>query len=460
MTNEKTICAISTPLGNGGIAVVRMSGKDSLKILQKVTTRDVSKIEPRKLYLSNINAENFNDKALVVYFKAPNSYTSEDMVEIQCHGGVVIAKGILNSLIENGATLALAGEFTKRAFLNGKVSLEQAEGVIDMINAESEQAVKAGYNLLNGKLFTEIKNLQSGLTDCLAEIDVSMDYPEEDIEYIATEKVGKVLDKTIENTKKLLETSKTGKQVKSGIDVLIVGKPNVGKSSLLNSLLGYDRAIVTDIAGTTRDTVEESYEFGGMSFNLIDTAGIHESSNLVEKMGIEKAVKQLDSADIVLVVLDSSIGLSKEDEFILDKTKNYKTIYVLNKTDLAICQNVIDSVKKIIDIDNHAHQKQIIEISALKHANIQNLKAMLFDMVVDKNILGNQILITNARHEEALKNALTSLQNAKNSLAQNLSLDLVALDIKQAWNYLGNITGETSSEEIVDRIFEKFCLGK
>lgn len=454
---NKTICAISTPLGNGGIAIVRMSGKDSLKILQKITDAKVSEFEPRKLYLCKIKTENFNDKALLVYFKNPNSFTGEDMVEIQCHGGIVISKGILNTLIKNGATLAQAGEFTKRAFINGKVSLDEAEGVIDMINAESEQAVKAGYNLLSGKLFDEIKILKDSLTDCIAEIDVSMDYPEEDIEYIAQNKVAKVVKKTIEKTKQLLSTAKTGKQVKNGIDVAIIGKPNVGKSSLLNALIGYDRAIVTNIAGTTRDTVEESYQFNGISFNLIDTAGIHESQNIVEKIGIQKAEEVLKAVDIILVVLDSSIGLSKDDKYILSLTQNYKTIYALNKTDLDICKTVKSEIEKQI---KSSFDKQIVEISALKMNNIQLLKQKLFDMVVDKNILSNQLLITSTRHEEALINALDSLEKASQSLQNNLSLDLVCLDLKDAWTSLGEITGETSSEEIVDRIFAKFCLGK
>ena len=457
---NKTICAISTPLGNGGIAVVRMSGKESKKILQKLVDVKVSSFEPRKLYLTNVKAEGFNDKALVVYFEAPHSYTGEDMVEIQCHGGVVIAKGILDSLISNGAILAQAGEFTKRAFLNGKISLEQDEGVIDMINAESEQAVKAGYNLVSGKLFEKIKSLKDSLTDYIAEIDVSMDYPEEDIEYIASQKVKKILEQSIVKTMELLDTAKTGRQVKNGVNVVILGKPNVGKSSLLNSLIGYDRAIVTDIAGTTRDTVEESFSYNGMSFNLIDTAGIHESNNVVEKIGIEKAEDSIKLADIVLVVLDASIGLSKDDEYILEKTKNSKTIYVLNKTDLDICKTVIGSIKEKINYTKRDSEKYIIEISALKNSHIQDLKQKIFDMVVDKNILSSGLLITNARHEEALKNALASLKQALKNLDENLSLDLVCLDIKQAWDSLGKITGETSTEEIVDRIFEKFCLGK
>ena len=451
---EKTICAISTPIGNGGISIVRLSGKDSFKVLSKICNKK-DNYEPRKLYLTNIKAEHFSDKALVVQFTAPNSYTGEDMAEIQCHGGVTIAKGILNALIKNGAKLAEPGEFTKRAFLNGKLSLEEAEGVIDMINAESDEAVKAGYNLMSGKLFEQIKLLKDNLTTCIAEIDVSMDYPEEDIEYTASTKIKKVLENSLAKTKNLISTSKTGKQIKNGINVLIIGKPNVGKSSLLNSLLGYNRAIVTNIAGTTRDTVEESYQFNGISFNLIDTAGIHESNNVVEKMGIEKAENEIKKADIILVVLDASIGLSKDDKYILEITKRYKTLYVLNKTDLDICKSVIDTIKS-----KYNAQDKVIEISALKNNNIDKLKQKIFDTVIDKKILSSQLLITNARHEEALMDAENSLTKALESLKNNLSLDLVCLDVKDAWNSLGKITGETSNEEIVDRIFEKFCLGK
>lgn len=451
---NKTICAISTPLGNGGISIVRISGKDAFKIASAICDKK-DQYEARKLYLTKVSTKNFCDHALVVHFNQPFSYTGEDMAEIQCHGGIVIANGILDALVENGAVLAQAGEFTKRAFLNGKLSLEQAEGVIDMINAESEQAVKAGYNLMSGKLFEQIKLLKDQLTTCIAEIDVSMDYPEEDIEFVASTKVKNVLENSLKTTNKLISTNKTGKIVKNGINVLIIGKPNVGKSSLLNALLGYNRAIVTDIAGTTRDTVEESYNYNGISFNLIDTAGIHESTNVVERLGIEKAEEQMKSADIILVVLDASIGLSADDEYILEKTKTFKTLYALNKTDLDICKAVIDHVK-----NKYLATDRIIEISALKDNHILELKQKLFDMVVDTNMLSSNLLITNARHLEALKDAQNSLQKALESINSSISLDLVCLDIKDAWNSLGKITGETSTEQIVDRIFEKFCLGK
>ena len=443
---ENTICAISTPIGNGGISIVRISGENCVKIAQTITSKNINNFEPRKLYLTKINTLHFNDMALVVYFKAPNSYTGEDMIEIQCHGGIQIAKGILNSLLKNGAKLADAGEFTKRAFVNGKTSLEKAEGVIDMINAESEASVKAGYNLLSGKLFEKISTLQNYLTDCLAEMEVILDYPEEDIDYVNNNKISLNLNKALANIEDLLKTCQTGKLVKNGINVLILGRPNVGKSSLLNALLGYDRAIVTNIAGTTRDTLEESYNYNGLTFNVIDTAGIRESDNIVESIGIKKAEESLKIADIVLVVLDSSEKLTEEDEKIIKLCENHKVIFVLNKSDL--------------DTKIDKNMQNFIEISALKLENINNLKEKVYNTVVDSNILNSQVLITNTRHENALINAKNSIINALENIKMESSLDLIILEVKQAWLELGTITGETSNEEIINTIFSKFCLGK
>lgn len=443
---NKTICAISTPIGNGGISIVRISGSKSIDICQNLTTKNLLKIEPRKLYLTNISAENFKDNALIVYFKAPFSYTGEDMIEIQCHGGIQVAKGILNSLIKNGATLAEAGEFTKRAFINGKISLDKAEGVIDMINAENEASVKAGYNLLSGKLFEKINSLQSYLTDCLAEMEVILDYPEEDIDYLNNKKIKECLTKTLYEINELLKTCSTGRIVKNGINVLILGRPNVGKSSLLNALLGYDRAIVTNIAGTTRDTIEESYNFNNLTFNVIDTAGIRESKNIVESIGIKKAEQSLEIADIVLIVLDGSEKITEEDKKIIELCKNKKVIFVINKNDL---DNKLD-----IKLNN------FVKISALKLENINNLKQKIYDLVVDSNILNSQILITNTRHETALQNAKNSILNSLTNLDNQESLDLIILEVKQAWLELGTITGLTSNEEIINTIFSKFCLGK
>ena len=332
MEKEKTICAISTPIGNGGISVVRMSGAKSKQILQKITTLDTKKMTPRKMYLSKIKSENFEEQALVVWFEEPLSYTGEEMVEIQCHGGIVIANGILNELLKNGAKLAESGEFTKRAFVNGKMSLDSAEGVIDMINAQSEEAVKAGYNLLIGKLRERVNEIQSHLTESQAKIEVALDYPEEDIDYSTAKEIMAEIKTAKTKIDELIATADTGRLVKNGINVLILGKPNAGKSSLLNALVGYNRAIVTDVAGTTRDTVEGNYTYKNLSFNVIDTAGIREAESIVEQIGIERAEENVKSADIILVVLDGSRPVEKEDETILSMVKDKIVLYVINCT--------------------------------------------------------------------------------------------------------------------------------
>ncbi len=443
---NQTICAISTPIGNGGISVVRMSGTKSKDILQKLITFDVLTMEDRKMYLTTIKTENFLEQALVVCFFAPNSYTGEDVVEIQCHGGVQIAKGILNELLKCGGVLAEAGEFTKRAFINGKLSLEQAEGVIDMINAESDLAVKAGYNLLSGKLFEKVKEMQNNLTLVQAQIEVALDYPDQDLEFSTTQQIKEKLTQTLNSLIELIKTAQTGMQIKDGINVLILGKPNVGKSSLLNAMLGFDRAIVTDVPGTTRDTLEEFYSFSGINFKVTDTAGIRESDNEVEKIGIFRAKQAIEVADIILAVLDLSKPLEDEDKSLLNLVKNKCVLYVLNKSDLN---------KKMFETF-----RPNITISAIKQENIEKLKQKIYDTVIDKNMLNSQILITNLRHLEILKNTKICLENAVDEIDKNESLDLIALDTKSAWVSLGEITGETSTEKIIDTIFSKFCLGK
>ena len=446
MEKNKTICAISTPIGNGGISVVRLSGNKSKKILQKITPLDTDKMEARKMYLTKIHTKNFDEQALVVWFKEPYSYTGEEMVEIQCHGGIIIANGILNELLAKGATLAESGEFSKRAFINGKMSLDSAEGVIDMINAQSEEAVKAGYSLLSGKLKERVEEIQQALTDCQAKLEVAIDYPEEDIEYSTAQEIKGDIETANKKIQELLDTAGTGRLVKNGINVLILGKPNAGKSSLLNALVGYNRAIVTDIAGTTRDTVEDTYTYKNMSFNVIDTAGIRKAESIVEQLGIERAEQLVKNSDIILVVLDGSRPIEADDKKILALVKDKFVLYVINKIDLP---------KKI-----NATFDKMIEVSALRREKVESLKEDIYNLVVDKNMLSGGLLITNTRHVNALTRANNSLKNALEELALNTPLDLVATDIKTAWLALGEITGKNSNQEIIDTIFSKFCLGK
>ena len=441
MKNESTIVAISTPVGTGGISIIRMSGCDALKIAKKVF-KSKKELSPRQMVLGEISTQNFNEKCMCVYFKEPNSFTGEDMVEFQCHGGVSLTNGVLNELLEQGATLATNGEFSKRAFLNGKLNLSQAEGMIDMINAESEAEIRAGYELLKGHLAEQVQKLQDELKDLIAEIEVSFDYPENDYEDVTKVKAEKVLKDINNQIKSLLKTSTTGKVIKDGVNVLIIGEPNVGKSSLLNALLNENKAIVTSTAGTTRDVIEGKYLYKGVKFNLIDTAGIHETNDEIESIGIEKAKQFIDSADIILHIIDSSIVNNQDSEIIkLLKNKTYYTIK--NKID---CGDKNKSIKGI-------------EISAKTKKGIEELKEFLYTRIFEENINQNGIMLTNQRHIESLKKSQNYIENALKNI-DFVPLDVLSVDINASWQALGEITGQTSSEDIIDTIFSKFCLGK
>ncbi len=448
-----TICAISTPIGVGGIAIIRLSGKDSLNISKRVFTSksfDYNTIEPRKMYLGTFTTHNFTEKCIMVYFKSPYSYTGEDLVEFQCHGGVKLAEGILQELINNGAVLAEGGEFTKRAFINGKLSLDEAEGVIDVINSESDSEIRAGYNLMQGNLHKKIVKIQSELKDCIAKLEVSMDYPEENLEEETKQNVDIELKNIKNELVRLYNTSNTGMSIKNGTKILILGKSNVGKSSLMNALLEYDRAIVTNIKGTTRDILEEIYIYKGAKFVLIDTAGIRESSDIVENIGIEKAKNLINESDIILFVIDGSEQLDSQDYNILKLIRDKNNIIlVINKSD-----NKIVADYNLLDID-----KKCI-ISAKNNENIIKLKDMIYDLIFDKSILSSNILLTNLRHINIVKAAIELTDVAISSIGSNINLDLCSIDIKNIWLKLGEITGETEVEEIIDTIFSKFCVGK
>lgn len=444
---EDTICAIATPVGNGGISIIRLSGNNSLNIATSIfTARDFGQetVEPRKLYLGKIIDGDFKEHCLAVYFKSPSSYTGEDVVEFQCHGGTFVCNKILDMLINKGARLADPGEFSKRAFVNGKMSLDKAEGVIDIINAKTESEAKAGFDLVNGELYKEVTKIQKMLTDMLAEIEVSLDYPEQDIEYETAESINNRLKDIRLTLSNLLETSKYGRVVKDGVNVVILGKPNVGKSSLMNALLNYDRAIVTEIAGTTRDTLQESYIYKDMRVNITDTAGLHESDDIVEKIGIEKAKESINNADIILLVLDGSNKLSQEDKDNLKLIEGKKAFVIVNKSDL----------DKQIDYDG-----EIISISAKDKLGIEKIKEKIYQTIKDELVVPADIVLTNKRHQLAVADAIKCIDTALNNIF-DISLDCVSMDIKSAWQKLGEITGETTGEDIIDAIFSKFCLGK
>ncbi len=445
MTFEN-IAAISTALSASGVAVLRISGQNPLSIAEKMFIPTgktaVKDFEPYKMYVGEIIADGFTDFGMCVYFKGPKSFTGEDVVEFHTHGGIAITKGVLQKILSLGARLATNGEFTKRAFLNGKLSLSSAEGLIDMINSESVSGVKAGYYLYRENLTNEITALQEKITDALAQIDVDMDFPEEDLEQTSTEQVEQSLQSVIDSIDKLLSTYRTGRTLKEGVSVAIVGKPNTGKSSILNALLNYDKAIVSDVAGTTRDVVEGSVDISGVRFNFSDTAGIRDSSDKIEEIGVSLSKRVLEQSDVVLFVMDAS-DITCQDDEIYSVVKDKNLIVAVNKTDKA-------SVK-----DDRAD----VYVSALKKENLQSLKQLLYDRTIGQGMDVNGDFLCEERHYNALVRAREKLAFALGAIG-SVSLDLLALDIKDGWDALGEISGKTATEEIINTIFSKFCVGK
>lgn len=446
---EDTICAISTPLGSGGIAVVRLSGPAAIPIADQIFRAKnflPSRFKPRELVLGELTTTDFIEKCMCVVFRKPNSFTGENLVEFQVHGGPKLAVNVLRECTSRGARIAAKGEFSKRAFLNGKASLDKLEGMIDMINAESDAELRAAEMLSSGKLSAETNKLAKGLVDILAEIEVGIDYPEEDIEETTLGKIRKITEEIELKIKKLLATSAAGRFIRHGVLALIVGRPNVGKSSLLNQLLEKERAIVTEIAGTTRDTVEDSFSVFGVKFNLVDTAGIHQTGDFIENIGIEKATKLVKAADLILFVVDESEELSADDKTILKLLENKNVIVVKNKTDK----------KKF----THEFGLPSVETNAKKGEGIEELKKVMFEKAQLASVDFSGVILTNERHVQALEKTQRALQSALLEIDKKNTLDIVAFFLKAAYDALGEITGTSSSEEIIDAIFAKFCVGK
>ena len=443
---SENIAAISTALSASGVAVIRISGSTPLDIAEKmfvpVGKTKVKDFEPYKMYVGEIVADGFSDFGLCVYFKGPKSFTGEDVVEFHSHGGVAITRGILQKILSLGARLAGNGEFTKRAFMNGKLSLSSAEGLIDMINSESVSGVKAGYYLYREKLTNEVNALQDMITDVLAEIDADMDFPEEDLEKSSESVAVSTIKEVLTRIEALIKTYRTGRTLKNGVKVGIVGKPNTGKSSILNALLDFDRAIVSDVAGTTRDIVEGNVDIGGVRFNFSDTAGIREGADKVEEIGVMLSKKVLEESDLILFVLDGS-AVNEEDENIYSLVKDKNLLFAVNKTDKS----------------DYTDDRADIYVSALKKSNIEELKQMIFDKTVGSGIDLNGDFLCEERHYAALCRAKEKLTAGLNGIGL-VPLDILAIDLKDGWDALGEISGRTATEDIINDIFSKFCVGK
>lgn len=444
--NERTIAALSTPQGVGGIAVIRISGSDAVEICDKIFkgSKKLANSETHTIHYGHIvSGDKVIDEVLVAVMRAPRTYTREDVVEISTHGGAVASKLVLEELIKAGAYPAEPGEFTKRAFLNGRIDLSQAEGIIDIINSKTAMEERNALSQAGGGLSKEIETMRASLVNLAARMQVAIDYPDEDLEDVTLDEIGELIRENIEKTNKLLATTDSGRVLKNGIKTAIVGKPNVGKSSLLNCMAKFDRAIVTDIAGTTRDVIEEFVNFGGVPLVLLDTAGIHETEDVVEKIGVERSKKAIREAELVILMLDLSRILDEEDRELLEMTKDKKRIIVANKSD----------IKTVAFTD-------AIEISVKTGDGIDKLSEEIRSLYSFGELETSGLVITNLRHVSSLTRVKETLQRAIDAVENGLPQDLAALDIYAAIDFLGEITGDTVSESIVSEIFHSFCVGK
>lgn len=453
---ERTIAAISTPAGVGGIAVIRISGTEAIAIADKVFSGSITDAPTHTVHYGYIldGRGGKIDEVLVTVMRAPKTFTREDVVEISTHGGMAAPRAVLDALIKAGAYHAEPGEFTKRAFLNGRIDLSQAEAVIDIINSTNDLAERSALSQLEGSLSKEIRSVRDKLIHLAAKMQVLIDYPDEDLEDVTTDDIRNVALKCMAETERLLSTADSGRILRDGIRTAIVGKPNVGKSSLLNKLAREERAIVTDIAGTTRDVIEEYINLGGIPLILIDTAGIHKTDDTVERIGVEKSLKSIEAADFVIVMIDGSSFFDDEDIEVMRATRDKKRIILINKTDLG-------QSKYIEAVRNRAAGSTVIEISAKTGEGLSRIaeEVKKFFSLGEISVSGGAV-ITNLRHKTALIKAKEALHNAADAIENGMPADIASIDINEAIGALGEITGETVSDDIVSAIFHEFCVGK
>ena len=456
-----TIAAISTATGAGGIGIIRMSGKECFSILEKIFNpikkESIDQIKGYTMKYGHIVDSKTGEKideVLVSYFKSPKSYTTENMCEINSHGGTVVERRILEQCLANGAELAEPGEFTKRAFLNGRIDLCEAEGIIDLINSKTESEAKASIKQLEGNLSKKINEIKEKILDIMADIEASIDYPEYDIEETTNEKAKRIIIKIKEEAEKLEKSFDTGKILKDGIKTAIIGKPNAGKSSLLNAILNEDRAIVSEIEGTTRDTIEEYINIKGITLKIIDTAGIRKTADKIEEIGVNKAISLAEDSDLIIAIFDNTRDLEEEDEKILDLIKDKKAIILLNKIDVK--NSNLENNYKIKSLN-----KPVVKISAKNNEGIEELYNTILNMFEINEIeISDGNVITNIRHKNQITKAISALDGALNTIESKMPVDILAIYLKQTLEEISSITGDNVSQDIIDEIFAKFCLGK
>ena len=455
---EDTIAAIATAYGEGGIGIIRISGENSRSILEKLFVPASGKvIKSRMLTYGNIidpASRDMIDEVMAVYMKGPGTYTAEDVAEIDCHGSVISLKKILELVLQNGARMAEPGEFTKRAFLNGRLDLSQAEAVIDIIKAKTDKSFDVAVSQLEGKLSKKVEAIRKMILDVLVEVTVNIDYPDEDIEYITYENLEKNLSQIGDMIENILSTASAGRLVRDGIKVAIIGKPNVGKSSLMNELLGESRTIVTEIPGTTRDTIEEAVDIRGIPVYLIDTAGIRTTEDVVEKIGIERSKKAFNEADFIIFIIDGSDELTEEDIEIINTVGDRKCLLLINKKDLGV------SVDPDL-LGAKLPRAQVIQTSLKEGAGVEEVKDHIEQLVYGGEISQKEsVLVTNVRHKELLEKSLGSLRDALEMTRAGEALEIIEVDVNDAYGQLGEIIGETVSDDVLNEVFSRFCLGK
>ncbi len=461
MNEWDTIAAIATPRGEGGVGIVRVSGSLAIPIACQIF-RSPRHISPAELPTHTLNyghvvqssSGEVVDEVMLGIMRAPKSYTAEDVVEFNCHGGTVPLRGVLELTLKAGARLAAPGEFTKRAFLNGRLDLAQAEAVVDLIRSKTDLTRQIAIDQLSGKLSHTVNALNDRLANLLAEVEASIDFPEEELDFMDLTVMKQTAQDILDDLDRLIATASDGKLLREGVNIAILGRPNVGKSSLLNTLLQEDRAIVTEIPGTTRDTIEAPLNLGGIPLNLIDTAGIHQTTDVVEQQGVMRSKTYLDRADLLLIMFDSSQSLTEEDRELLRAAKIRKSILVLNKIDLPI-------VTTPVDLHADAPQKPVVQTSLLDGKGVEELKSAVHQELLEgEAIWGDSPIVTNVRHYDALRRGRLALGHAIESFTQQMPPDLVAVDVRSSLDCLGEIAGKTTTEDILGRIFSQFCVGK